>query len=45
MSIMAGYDIDFAAIIWYELYKRAFGEIMTMSLPFLVQRLYNEVDV
>lgn len=35
-SIMVGYDIDFIAIIWCEIYKRAFSMMTTMPFPCLI---------
>lgn len=42
VNMMTGYDINFAAIIWHELHKIAFGETMTLPFPCLVQRLYDK---
>lgn len=44
-SIMTGYDIYFATIIRYDLYKWEFGEITTLPFPYLVQLLCDEADV
>ncbi|KAF3636801.1 hypothetical protein FXO37_25265 [Capsicum annuum] len=43
--LMVGYNIDFTAIIRYEIHERAFGELTTLPFPCLVQQLYNEAGV
>lgn len=45
VSIEVGYDINFMAIIRYEMHKQAFREITTLSFLFLVQFLCDEVGV
>lgn len=41
----AGYDIDFVAIIVYEMHEREFWEMTTLPFPYLVQLLYDEANV
>lgn len=44
-SMMARYDIDFAAIIRRGLLKRAFSGTATLPFLCIIQRLYNEAGV
>lgn len=45
VSLMTGYDTDFAAIIKYELHKQNFGELTTLPFPCLVLLLCDEAGV
>lgn len=43
--MVASYDMDFVAIIRSKMHERAFREMIILSLPYLVQFLYNKVGV
>lgn len=42
-SIAIGFDIDFMAIIRYEMHEKVFGETSTLPFPCLVQLLYDKI--
>lgn len=44
-SLVAGYDIDFATIIRYQLHEQAFAEPTILPFPCLVQQLCDEAGV
>lgn len=43
--MVVGYNIDFAAIIIYEIHEQAFGEMNTLPFPFFVQLLCDEASI
>ncbi|KAF3643823.1 hypothetical protein FXO38_20466 [Capsicum annuum] len=43
--LMAGYSIDFAPILQHEIHDRAFGEMINLPFPFLIQSLYDESNL
>lgn len=43
--MMAGYDIYFASILWYELHERAFGEMTNPLFSDIIQKLCNKSSV
>lgn len=42
---MVGYDIDFSAILRYELHDKAFGELTNLIFPCIIQSICDEAGV
>lgn len=45
VSLLAGYDIYFVALIWMRIYVRAFDKTTTPSFPYLIQQLCDMTGV
>lgn len=39
------YEVEFAAVIRYEMHEWAFRDMTTLSFPYLIQRLCDETGV
>lgn len=42
---MAGYAIDFVAILQYEIHDKLYKETANLPFPCMIQRLFDEDDV